>query len=293
MIGWAWRASKSLDLSAVLRVKFVLAAIRERKTSRKLQNPTAHELRYLISDSPQIVGHLIWPYQCSAWNVEKRFSRIDSHFKFIENSPQLKFGIDDKLVLMDLSFLSADLSLILDRPGWLSREGSLTLSLFKGRFRAFTVSFSLSRHRTTELFIGGIQGRKTEDILSLYRDLTKQLCGMRPRDFLIESLRLFAVTLNVDHIYAVADEFKIARHKYFGDLNTQGLFYDDIWLERGARIIADTHYELPLIQERREIELVAPKKRAMYRRRYQMLDQIKDGLALGIARAERRRFEAT
>ena len=123
---------------------------------------------------------------------------------------------------------------MIDYSPWLAREGHLTLSLFKGHFRAFTIAFSLFNYPNTELFIGGIQGRNDDRILNLYRDLTKEFHGVRPRDLMLELLRLFALRIGAQHIYAVADDHKISRHAYFGKKGTLGLNYDDVWVERGG-----------------------------------------------------------
>jgi uncharacterized protein VirK/YbjX len=206
--------------------------------------------------------------------------------------PGLQLNPEEKLVLADLSHFSQGVSLIIDRPPWLAREGLLTLSIFKDDFRAFTVSFSLSGYPDTELFIGGLQGRQSEDALALYRDLTKDFAGVRPRDFILEMLRLFAPRMGVRHIHAVADDHKISRHEYFGSKPVPGLFYDDVWRERSGERAAETYFRLPLEGSRRPLEEVAAKKRSMYRRRYEMLDQIEAMFPEDLAQAERRTFEA-
>ena len=109
---------------------------------------------------------------------------------------------------------------------------------------------------------------------------------------MLETLRLFAQSIRARHIYAVAEDYKISRHPYFGKSGPAGLFYDDVWHERGGTRVCDTHYELPLGGNARELEDVAPKKRSMYRRRYQMFDEIRTALPSDLATAERRRFEA-
>ena len=89
---------------------------------------------------------------------------------------------------------------------------------------------------------------------------------------MLELVRLFASRAGVRHMYAVADDHKISRHPYFSKKETGGLCYDDVWLERGGTRVAPTHFELPLAGTRRDLNEVAPKKRSMYRRRYQMFD---------------------
>lgn len=246
----------------------------------------------LLREWPDTVGYLLWPYQCAAWDAQTRLARIQGHLEVLEQIPGLKLNPEDKLLLLDLDSISPDVCLIIDRAKWLSREGHLTLSLFKGDFRAFTVSFSLFNLPELEVFIGGIQGRNDEGILSIYRELTKDFHGMRPRDFVIEVLRLFAASIGAKHVYAVADAHKISRHPYFGENGARGLFYDEIWDDRGGTRVAETHFELPVAAMRRDLEEIAAKKRSMYRRRYEMLDEFAVSLPRDLAAVERRRFDA-
>lgn len=246
----------------------------------------------LTAERPEILGNLVWPYQCAAWGPGMRFDRIEGHLDALEEIPGLKLAADEKLLLADLADISTGAALIIDRPPWLAREGQLTLSLFKDRFRAFSLSFSLLRNPDLQFFIGGIQGRQTSEILTLYRDLTKDFHGVRPRDFMLESLRMLAVLLDVAHIFAVADEQKISRHPYFGKTGPAGLFYDEIWQERGGVRSSETHFELPVSSPRRDLAEVSAKKRPMYRRRYEMLDQIAARLPTDLSKAERKLFDA-
>lgn len=293
VLSWALQASRQLEDDWKLRSRFVLAALRERAISQRLSSLSpATPLGRLVAEWPQTVGNLIWPYQCARWDAKRRFARLGGHLDAIEEIPGLQLGPEDKLVIADLSRFSAGLSVILDRPQWLSREGHLTLSLFKDEFRAFSISFSLFRDGALEMFIGGIQGRQDDNILDLYRALTKELHGVRPRDFMLEMLRLFARSIRVEHLYAVSDDHKISTHAFFRKQGV-GASYDQVWEERGGIKVADTHYELPLDGNRRELGEVAAKKRSMYRQRYEMLDEIRDALPRDLTSAERRRFEAS
>lgn len=294
LLGWAWQASREIDPSFKGRSRFVLAALRENSLARQLMAADrSTAVGALLAEWPQTLGNLVWPYQCAAWDAKTRFDRISRHFDAVEQVPGLRLAPDEKLVLADLSAFSEGSSLILDRPQWLAREGHLSLSLFKGNFRAFTISFSLSGSPPRELFIGGIQGRQDADILAVYRDLTKDFHGVRPRDFLLEALRLFAIGVGVERIFAVADAHKITRHAYFGKKDALGLDYDEVWRDRGGIRVADTHFELPIGGNRRPLDEIAAKKRSMYRRRYQMLDEISAALPTDLRQAERRRFEAS
>ena len=294
MIGWAWRSSAQIDGGWKLRTKFVLAALKEPALARSLEHVDRQSrLGQLLEERPETIGNLIWPYQCAAWDAKTRFARISAHLDVLEKLPGLKVSGDEKIIFADLTSLSPDTFVMIDYSPWLAREGHLTLSLFKGDFRAFTIAFSLSNWPQTELFVGGIQGRNDDRILDMYRDFTKEFHGVRPRDLMLELLRLFALRIGAQHIYAVADDHKISRHAYFGKKGTLGLNYDDVWLERGGKRVTETHFELPLAGTRRDLNEVAAKKRSMYRRRYEMFDELEATLPLDLAQAERRRFAAS
>jgi uncharacterized protein VirK/YbjX len=290
---WAWGASEQVDPRLRMRLKFVAVALLERDASKQLAYAeSSSPLGELLAEWPETAGALIWPYQCAAWDAATRVRRIGEHFDTVRKIPGLKLRPDEKLVLANLSSSSPGALLVLDRPAWLSREGHLTLSLFKNEFRAFTLSFSLSRFPETELFIGGLQGRQSDDALAMYRDLTKDFDGMRPRDFMLEMLRMFAARIGVHRILAVADESQIFKHAYFKRHRVPALNYNDVWHERGGERIAPTHFELPLTGVRRPLEDVPTKKRSMYRRRYEMLDKIEGMLPRELTEVERMHFNA-
>jgi len=294
LIRWAWRLSAQVDSGWKLRAKFVLAALKNSTLARSLERLDPQSpLGQLLAERPETIGNLVWPYQCAAWDAKTRFARISAHLDALEHLPGLKVAADEKVVFADLTSLSPDTFVMIDYSPWLAREGHLTLSLFKGDFRAFTIAFSLFNWPETELFIGGIQGRNDDRILNLYRDLTKEFHGVRPRDLMLEMLRLFARGIGVQHVHAVADGYKISRHAYFGKKGTLGLNYDEVWLERAGTRIAETHFELPLAGTRRDLNEVAAKKRSMYRRRYEMFDELEASLPNDFAQAERRVFAAS
>lgn len=291
VIRWALNASAHIGGNSRLRWKFIYTALRNRSVAQQMERlDPMSPLGGLFREWPETAGFLMWPYQCCAWDAKTRFERIQGHLDVLSTTPGLALSPDEKLILADLGDVSTGAKLVIDRPKWLSREGHLTLSLFKDNFRAFTVSFSLWDTDDLQIVIGGIQGRNDENILDLYRDLTKDFHGMRPRDFILEALRMFATKIGAKHIYAVAEDQKISRHAYFRRRGSYGLVYDDIWLERGGSRVADTHFELPIAPARRPLDDIQAKKRSMYRRRYEMLDNVIASLPDDLRSARRIQF---
>ncbi|KJZ60639.1 DUF535 family protein [Pseudomonas fluorescens] len=228
------------------------------------------------------VGVVHWPYISKSWSPTNKLSVLASHYEVVTKScPQLLLlGRSDSLRLSDLSEFAAGCSLVLDRPFWFMREGELVLNLFQGDLRIASIAFTLCR-TDTELciFIGAVQGIhkgvESELSLSIYRDLTKDFEGLRPRSFLIEVIKYIAINIGIEKIYAVGDGYRHHRHPYFGAHKALELAanYDVIWLEHGATPSErEDFFEIPMILSRKPLDSIASKKRAMYRRRYELLD---------------------
>jgi uncharacterized protein VirK/YbjX len=228
------------------------------------------------------VGVVHWPYISKSWSPQDKLEVLASHYEVVTKScPKLLlFARNESLVLSDLSAFAEGCSLVLDRPIWFMREGELVLNLFQGDLRIASIAFTLSRTGGhTVMFIGAVQGIHkgvdSERSLSIYRELTKSFEGLRPRSFLIEVIKFIASHIGVTKIYAVGDECRHHRHPYFGAHKAQELAanYDVIWLEHGAiPSEREDFFEIPMALSNKALESIPSKKRAMYRRRYELLN---------------------
>ncbi|AEJ13340.1 MULTISPECIES: VirK/YbjX family protein [Pseudomonas] len=230
------------------------------------------------------IGVVQWPYLSKCWEAPQRLEVVASHFEVLAGQfpALLLLGRDESLTLCELSSHSPGCRLVLDRPIWFKREGELVLNLFQSDLRVASLAFSLCRSQGELcLFIGAVQGIHkgidSETSLAIYRDLTKDFEGLRPRSLLIEALKCLARTLGVAHLYAVSDACRHHRHAYFGNDKGHDLAanYDVIWLEHGAT--ASSHadfFALPLAAVQRAEQDIPAKKRAMYRRRQVLLDDV-------------------
>lgn len=230
------------------------------------------------------IGLVQWPYISKSWNVAERLDVLASHFEVVAKRfpPLLLLGRDERLTLCDLSTYSSGCSLVLDRAIWFKREGELVLNLFQGDLRVASIAFTLRPvDGELYLFVGAAQGIHngvaSEQSLAIFKELTKNFEGLRPKSFLIEVLKSMARNLGVARMYAVGDAFRHHRHPYFGVEKTQALAanYDVIWQENGAvPSEREDFFSFPLAIPRRSLDDIAPKKRAMYRRRHALLDDV-------------------
>ncbi|MFJ4386321.1 VirK/YbjX family protein [Pseudomonas sp. NPDC089408] len=243
------------------------------------------------------IGVVQWPYISQCWAAPQRLDVVAAHFELVARQfpTLLLLGRDESLTLCDLSSHSPGCNLVLDRPMWFKREGELVLNLFQGDLRVASLAFTLCRSEAgLSLFIGAVQGIHkgvdSETSLAIYRDLTKDFEGLRPRSLLLEALKCLARTLGVTQLYAVSDACRHHRHPYFGRDKGQDLAanYDVIWQEHGATASnREDFFSLPLAPAQRADADIPAKKRAMYRRRQTLLDDVFTGLQAALPGASR------
>lgn len=243
-------------------------------------------LQRVMEQRPELVGVTIWPYICSSWNAKTCLQRIDEHFRAIEQMDSiLDFPVNDMLPLLGLEDMFANLRVVLDQPKWLMRDGLFAINLFLLENRIYSLVFSFGFEESRIIaYIGGIQGVDIEGILDDYKDLTKALHGMRPRDFLVEVFRIFCRNVGITKIYAVNDEKRHLRSRYFGTKKSKQLFlnYNDVWMERGGVPSNEDFFALSVEAPLKDLDEVPSKKRAMYRRRYELLRSVEDRMQVSL-----------
>ena len=232
----------------------------------------------------EALGVIEWPYLNNGWTVTERLDRIATHYELLATNSAALLPLDKRtaMLLVDLHRYSAGCRIIIDRAPWFKREGELVLNLFRETFRVASLAFILGKqHGAPALFIGAIQGINrgvsSEESLEVFRNLTKDFEGVRPKSLLLDIVRMLANELGVKALFAVADENRHHRHRYFGtDAQTKlAANYNEAWIEHGGTLSAvPGFYELPVRASRKQIADVPAKKRAMYRRRYAMLAEI-------------------
>lgn len=261
-----------------LRLQATASALRHQDCLAGLAETTSPSLRRILEERPEtILGLLVWPYLSASWDVSKRMGHALAHYRITDRlGPPFPFGVNERLVLIELPDIHPGLRIVLDQPPWFIREGGLTLNLFVDDFRAYSLAFTLSDHFCggIDCLIGSLQGRNTDEALDLYRDLTKAAHGLRPRDLLIEICRILCRHWQAQRILGIREDRRHHRHPFFGKKTLASQNYDAIWQDRGGQPEDDDFYRLPLESERRSDDEIKPNKRSLYRRRYEFLDRL-------------------
>ena len=172
-------------------------------------------------------------------------------------------------------------------PAQFDREGEVMLCLHYQQQIVAMVTFSLISHgEHPVLFIGGLQGPSGEGAAERVRQATRDACGIFPKRLLIEAVSLLAAACGVSAIMAVSEHSHVFRSLRYRRSKQDKFFssYSSFWESLGGVRESGGLYTLPMKVIRKPLEEVASKKRAEYRRRYQLLEALEQQFmdALGI-----------
>jgi uncharacterized protein VirK/YbjX len=142
--------------------------------------------------------------------------------------------------------------------------------------RLYSIGFGFADAGT--LLVGNVQGPSLKDEgLDRIRDATHAAHGMRPPHLLVHALRLLAARWDATSLRGVDPENHVK-----GRWNLRGsrlrFDYRAFWAEHDGLRDAEGNWNLPLATAQRPIEDVPTKRRAMYRRRYAMLEALQEAV---------------
>ena len=258
------------------------------------RGPTAVE--QWIGEDPQVLELLFRPYIHRHWTRTQRLDVAFHHRQAVQVHPASVLAVSDQESIDVVGFGSnlLDARLVVDRPAWMRVEGEMALNLFVGPHRFLTLMCTLAPGEVRDcLLIGAIQGRPDGDTGVSHKAFTKKFHGLRPRDFMMFVARLFARHLDCEAILAISD----VEHR--GGAATRlrsprSASYDSIWREYGGEPQDNGFFRLPLHAPLRHPLQVPARKRAMYRRRMELLAKVEaDVRALFASGQPRQQIRAT
>lgn len=156
------------------------------------------------------------------------------------------------------------------------KEGLLSLELNLGKEHLYQIMFWLAKNESGEpsLWIGALQGPNMAGAKDLIKKITKACHGYRTKNLILYMLQAVARSMDIKHIFAVSNYGYYANNHVRVDRKLKTNF-GDFWLEAGGELSADKRfYELPLQESRKTMEEVPTRKRAVYRRRFALLDEV-------------------
>jgi uncharacterized protein VirK/YbjX len=138
--------------------------------------------------------------------------------------------------------------------------------------RLYSIGFGFTDDAT--LLMGNVQGPSLKDDgLDRIRDVTHAAHGMRPPHLLVHTLRVLAAQWGAARLQGVDPENHVKGRWNLRDSRLR-FDYRAFWAEHEAVRDASGNWTLPLHTALRPLDEVPTKRRAMYRRRYAMLEAL-------------------
>ena len=284
LISGKFRPNKLWD-SANFRAKFALRSlVFPIATFQYLQQlAQLPALPQLLSVQGLLPAKLHRPYLRAGFSVAQRAQAIIDHYTLMDQLEstalrQLLQSPGDNL-LANLSGKNGEAFVMHCCPGRFDREGEITLELHYETHLIASLSFSIIQEQQQRtLLIGGLQGPRKHISNDVIRDATKAAHGVFPKRLLMEAVFILAELCDVRAISAVGDTTHVFRSLRYRHSKGDKFFasYSEFWLSLGGEARADGLFNLPLRMERKELEEIASKKRAEYRRRYALLDSLNE-----------------
>lgn len=143
--------------------------------------------------------------------------------------------------------------------------------------RLYSIGFGFTDAGT--LLMGNVQGPslKGDEGLDRIRDATHAAHGMRPPHLLVHALRVLAARWGATRLQGVDPENHVKGRWNLRDSRLR-FDYRAFWEEHEAVRGDDGNWTMPLDTALRPLEDVPTKRRAMYRRRYAMLEALQQAV---------------
>ena len=219
-------------------------------------------------------------YKNSTFQKRDRLVRENINFlteTFSEQSLQHIYMDGQGIELWQEIYQEKKLSFQLKFEGGQKKEGTLSIILKWDDMYLYQMIFWLAKDVVSgqyALYIGAMQGPNVEHANEIIKGLTKRFFGYRTKNLILYATRAFARTIDVSKIYAVTNEGYYANNHVRLDRKLKTSF-SDFWAETGGTSCDDPRfYELPLTEYRKTLEEIKTHKRAQYRKRFAILDEL-------------------
>ena len=220
----------------------------------------------------------------------ERKNLVEQHMTFLSETLQENFllklycGEEIELWKCPLDENLGNLKLVLYFESGQRKEGltSVMLKLSDGT-PIYQIIFWISNDNLIDLknstgdlamWIGAMQGPNVEDSRELIKVITKKCHAYRTKNLILYAAQAVARSLGLKKIFAVTNYGYYANNHVRLDRKLKTSF-GDFWEECGGHLTSDERFfELPLIEPRKTYEEIPVRKRAVYKRRFELLDNL-------------------
>lgn len=266
------------------RFKFLFRALMHpRRTFGMLDYLAHHPQRdEILTAMPSLPCKLHRVYQASNITSEQAMKRITDHYDMIGHClpPAINHGYLGKKPMAIATLTGKEeqrYAITFNAVSRLDKEGEATLSFNNQEGQPIAiVTFSFIRYQgQPTLFIGALQGPRANVEHQQIQMATKACHGLFPKRLAIEALTTLAELAGMTQIVAVGNHTHIYENPRYK--KRKGMVfadYDSFWETMDAKQGDDGYFHLPRQIAHKPLEEIASKRRAEYRRRYQLLDDL-------------------
>ncbi len=271
------------------RLKFIGRSLFRWPTTSALLNTLASNplLDEILQAQPNLPCKLHRPYLAANMSKIESLFALRDHYALSKQRMPMKMllgHLNKSYVLAKASGKSGETVLLeLASIDHLNKEGEVTLLLRNANgIMLAEITFALVHYQQRPtLFIGGIQGANQQVPHAEIQQTTKECHGLFPKRLALEGICTLARHLGIQQIVAVGNATHIYQNWRYHSKKKDQLHadYDQFWTSMGGKMLESGYFLLPEQIARKPIDEVVSKKRAEYRRRYQLLDQLEQGMA--------------
>lgn len=222
-------------------------------------------------------------YLSRGMSASKRADAIVSHYQFIDSLPGQAFAVaissaTRKPLLTFHGKDNAEFTVFASCASKAEREGESTLWFYDGQQTLLaSLTFSIVRDGDNWcLVVGGLQGPRRDVSHDVIRVATRACHGLFPKRVLMEVIWHFAALAGITSLQGVSDRghvFRALRYRLSKGRHFHAS-YDEFWASVDGVQKGPWRWQLPQHMPRKSLESIASKKRAEYRRRFELLDEI-------------------
>jgi len=265
---------------------FVLALINYKSSRYWFEILERDRYREVLSQRPRLFLKPFKVYLSTQYSIHQRIKIICDTYDFIYNEHIEKIIQGEDHLICEFALKNGlPAKLMIGYNDRYRKEGELVFSLVIDHLygNIASLSFSVEKYGNNEWMcrIGCLQGRPVVHGVYVTKEAQKLMNGVRPKAFLVEILQEFCKTLGIVSINAIGGKCQAQNKKHFihiSFLHTIQFSYNDFWEEMGGHDLGNNWHALPSETSRKNINDIKSEKRASYRKRYELIDSVKNSL---------------
>ncbi len=248
------------------------------------------ENKWLTESRPRLFFKPFRVYLSTKWDKNRRLKVILDSYALANTNTFLRRVVKNSSPIKISEFILKDQQtkgeIYLGYNERFRKEGEFVASINCEQLGGliYEVAFSIEREENGNYtcLIGCVQGNRLSAVENNVKDLQKLMYGLRPKALAIFIVQEIARQLGCSQILGTSNRIQAHNKKHFIHidwLHKLSFDYNALWKEAGGEEYTEGWFKLPTTLYRKPMEEIKTHKRALYRNRYEMLDQISKQIA--------------